>query len=133
MSFITQLFGKKSKESSWTESVNAQTNGYQEITAAAYKADFHLKNVAHTLIDVRTPEEFANAHLTGARNIPIQELAQCLADVPTDKPVVAYCRTGNRSGMAAQLLHEAGYEHVYNAGGLEDLAAQGLPVENRTG
>jgi rhodanese-related sulfurtransferase len=43
-----------------------------------------------TLIDVRTPEEFAAGHLPGARNIPVEELPRRLTEIPRDKPVVAY-------------------------------------------
>ncbi|MBF5045339.1 rhodanese-like domain-containing protein [Aggregicoccus sp. 17bor-14] len=67
------------------------------------------------LIDVRTPEEFREGHVPGARNIPVQELARRLAEVgPPGTPVVVYCRAGARAASAAELLQRAGYPEVLN-------------------
>lgn len=75
------------------------------------------------LLDVRTAQEFHNNHAEGAVNIPLQELQQHIADIKAKgKPVVAYCRSGNRSGIAAQLLNEAGIEAV-NAGSVGQIKA----------
>lgn len=70
------------------------------------------------LLDVRTPGEFAQGHAKGAKNIPLQSLQQQIDKLKKQgKPVVAYCRSGNRSGMAANLLNQNGIE-AYNAGSL---------------
>ncbi len=67
------------------------------------------------LLDVRTPEEFREGHVPGARNIPVQELPRRLAEVgPPGTPVVVYCRAGARAESAAQLLRGAGYPQVLN-------------------
>jgi phage shock protein E len=69
------------------------------------------------LIDVRTAAEFQRHHLPGARNIPHQELSGRLAEVGEKSvPVVLYCQSGARSGMAARALQRAGYAQVYNLG-----------------
>ncbi len=73
------------------------------------------------IIDVRTPEEFADGAFPGAVNIPVSGLGARLAEVPRDKPVVLYCASGARSGAAARLLKSAGYTDVVNAGGLADM------------
>lgn len=74
------------------------------------------------VVDVRTPAEYAAGHYTGATNIPLQEIQKRLADVgPTNQPVVVYCRSGNRSAQAKQILLKAGFSDVTNAGGLSDL------------
>lgn len=74
------------------------------------------------VVDVRTPTEYAAGHYTGAMNIPLQELQKRLSDVgPTNQPVVVYCRTGTRSAKAKQILMNAGFSDVTNAGGLSDL------------
>jgi phage shock protein E len=75
------------------------------------------------LVDVRSPEEFQGGHLPGATNIPHTEIVTGLAalGVPENSPVVLYCRSGNRSGMAMAGLQEAGYQRVMNAGGYAAL------------
>ncbi|MCM3122374.1 rhodanese-like domain-containing protein [Mesobacillus sp. AQ2] len=64
------------------------------------------------LIDVREPNEFANGHILGARNIPLTQLKARLKEVRPDKPVYLYCQSGSRSGRAAQLLHKKGYKDL---------------------
>ncbi|HMN31581.1 MAG TPA: rhodanese-like domain-containing protein, partial [Caldilineaceae bacterium] len=63
------------------------------------------------------------------RNIPLQTLAQRLAEVPKNEPVVIYCRSGNRSRTASDLLARAGYTQLYDLGGILQWQAQGLPVQ----
>lgn len=71
------------------------------------------------LVDVRTPAEFADGHLDGAVNIPVQELERRMAELgPKDRPVVVYCRSGNRSGRAANMLKTAGYPKVHDLGAM---------------
>lgn len=108
-----------------TESVSSAP---QLISPAAYQEQF-AENAEHVLIDVRTPEEFNSGHIAGAINIPVQELPQRLAEVPTGQPVVVYCRSGSRSATAAQILDEAGYEAVYDLGGVIQWTQQGLPLQ----
>lgn len=81
-------------------------------------------------VDVRTPEEYASGHVAGSILIPHdqmearwQELAQ-----HKDKPVVLYCRSGRRSGLALEVLKEKGFTNVKNGGGFDDLAARGVPT-----
>ena len=68
------------------------------------------------LVDVRSPAEFAAAHVPGTLNIPLQELGSRLAEIPRDKPVVVGCASGSRSGMARLMLKRSGYPQVYNIG-----------------
>lgn len=69
------------------------------------------------LVDVRTPEEFAAGHIAGAVNIPVQQLDRRMAELPArDRPVVVYCRSGQRSRRAAHALREAGYAEVHDLG-----------------
>lgn len=71
------------------------------------------------LIDVRTMEEFAQGHVDGALNIPYQETDKLMSAIGTDKtrPVVVYCRSGNRSGKAKVVLETKGYTNIFNATG----------------
>ena len=69
------------------------------------------------LLDVRTPEEFAEGHVKGAVNIPVQSLRARLDEAGRkDRPVVVYCRSGRRSALAASILKDAGFEQVIDVG-----------------
>ncbi|MGL5393286.1 MAG: rhodanese-like domain-containing protein [Shewanella sp.] len=83
------------------------------------------------VLDVRTPAEFASGHLANAVNIPFEQVAAEFAKrgIAKDTPVVLYCRSGNRSGMATKALVAAGYTQTYNGGGYNALAgAQTKPA-----
>ena len=73
-------------------------------------------------IDVRTADEYADWHVPGAVNIPYEEIAERIGEVTTDKdaPILLYCRSGRRSGIALQALREAGFRNAANIGGLDD-------------
>lgn len=75
------------------------------------------------VVDVRTPGEFQSGHYPGAINIPVDEMNGRIAEFG-DKgaSIVVYCRSGARSGHAAQVLKGNGYEKVVNGGGLTDMA-----------
>ena len=94
-----------------------------------YQSAFVETGAPHLLVDVRTPQEFNSGYIEGAVNIPLQELAQRADEIPQDQPVVLYCRSGNRSSSAAKMLASAGYEQVYDLGGVIDWQAQGLPLQ----
>jgi len=84
------------------------------------------------LLDVRTPEEYADGHIPGSYLIPVQELEQRLDEIDRyrDKQVFVYCRSGNRSMTAASLLEENGFTDIVNlGGGIREWQAAGLPVE----
>ena len=67
------------------------------------------------VVDVRTPQEFASGHVPGAINIPFDEIGKRAAEIgPPSTRVVLYCRTGRRSGIAADALDKAGYKQVYD-------------------
>ena len=101
----------------------------QSLSPAAYQEDFISSGSPHLLVDVRTPEEFATGHIAGALNIPPDSLPTRLAEIPSDQPVVVYCRSGNRSAQASQLLAAAGYTGIYDLGGIITWTAQGFPVQ----
>lgn len=72
---------------------------------------------AALLLDVRTPSEFAQGHLPGARNIPVDELREHLHELPKDRPIVAYCQVGQRGYIATRILLHAGLNAVNLSGG----------------
>lgn len=87
---------------------------------------------APLILDVRTPEEFAAGHLPGALNLPYDELAQRLSEIPaarTDE-IVVHCQSGRRAGMAEAILVEAGYSKLRDLEGHFQAWQQGgYPVE----
>jgi rhodanese-related sulfurtransferase len=101
----------------------------QRISPAQYQADFVKPSKPHVLVDVRTPEEFASGHVPGAINISLQSLPQRMQELPKDQPIVLYCRSGNRSHTATQLLARAGYTNLYDLGGIIAWTNQGLPIQ----
>jgi len=83
------------------------------------------------VIDVRTPQEYAEGHVPGALNIDIASATfdEEIAALPTDETYVVYCRSGNRSAQAATIMAEAGFADVYNVdAGLATLASAGVPL-----
>ena len=71
------------------------------------------------LVDVRTAQEFATGHIPGAVNIPVQELGRRMEELGAkERPIVVYCRSGNRSGSAARMLRSAGYSEVHDLGSM---------------
>ncbi len=75
-----------------------------------------------TVIDVRTPAEYASGHYEGATNIPLQDLQSRLTGLGDKKAaIVVYCASGMRSAKAARILTGGGFTDVTNAGGLGDL------------
>ncbi len=73
------------------------------------------------VVDVRTPDEFAEGHLDNAHNIPLSDVATGFTAIDKDQPIVVYCRSGNRSAMAMQALLEQGFTNVHNGGGLNEM------------
>lgn len=78
------------------------------------------------VLDVRQPEEWTHGHIDGAVLIPLPELADRLADVPTDRPIIVVCRSGNRSGIATIALRSAGIDAVNLDGGMQAWSQAGL-------
>lgn len=81
-----------------------------------------IKNPSTIVVDVRSPWEYEIEHIPGAKNIPLEEVAAKVEEFKSFKsPVVLYCRSGNRSGMAVTILKQNGVADVYNGGGLGDM------------
>ncbi len=85
-----------------------------------------LKDEQGVLVDVRTAGEFGAAHIEGAVNISLQELERSLARIDglvegdKDRPIVVYCRSGRRSGIAKGILTRSGHSRVTNFGAMTD-------------
>ncbi|MFM6976585.1 MAG: rhodanese-like domain-containing protein [Sphingobacteriaceae bacterium] len=93
MSFLNFLFGSG-------ESVDLK----QLIDEGAY------------LVDVRSPGEFASGHVKGSVNIPLDAVQTQLHQFKDKKHIIVFCRSGNRSGMAKNILEQNGFKNVVNGG-----------------
>jgi rhodanese-related sulfurtransferase len=85
------------------------------------------------LVDVRADHEWEAGRIAGATHLPLAELAQRSGEIERDRPVVIYCRGGNRSSMAAAALAEAGYDAVKMSEGIVGWDAADLPLEPEDG
>ncbi|SHK33925.1 rhodanese-like domain-containing protein [Rhodothermus profundi] len=90
----------------------------------------HRRRPEDVVIDVRTPEEFAQGHLKGARNLDVSapDFPEKIARLRPDRTYYLYCRSGNRSEYATRLLRERGLE-AYNIGSLKALVQAGAEIE----
>lgn len=85
------------------------------------------------VVDVRTPEEYAEGHIAGALNIDVQEedFEERVAELDPSRTTVVYCATGRRAEVAARAMRrDPGFDTVLNGGGFEDLAEAGLPTRD---
>ena len=80
------------------------------------------------LLDVREPNEWQTGHAPQAMHLALGQLEEHLAELPVDRLIVAVCRSGRRSAMAADLLNRRGYRVANLTGGMTAWAAAGLPV-----
>lgn len=85
----------------------------------------HLTDNTH-FIDVRTAEEYEDGHISGAQNIPIDQIeTDILSAVPEKSDIIIlYCRSGNRSAQAGKLLEKLGYQVILDAGGIIDYKGE---------
>lgn len=84
----------------------------------------------HTVIDVRTPGEYAAAHVDGAENIDVTAptFEDIVAELDKDEEYVVYCQSGNRSAQAADKMADLGFTEIVDAGGIGELQGAGAPL-----
>ena len=80
-----------------------------------------LVNDGAFLVDVRTPEEFADGNVKGSVNIPLDQVQNKLAKFRDKKNIVVFCRSGNRSSQAKSILEQNGFTNVTNGGNWKDI------------
>jgi rhodanese-related sulfurtransferase len=85
------------------------------------------------LIDVRADHEWEAGRIDGAKHVPLPELPQRTGEIEQDRPVVVYCRGGNRSSMATAALNDAGFEAVKLSEGIVGWKEDDLPLEPEGG
>ena len=97
----------------------AQAASYEQITQEEAKQIMDTTN-GYILLDTRTREEYDQSHIPGALLIPHTEIAERAADELPDKDqvILVYCRSGNRSKQASEILAELGYTNIKEFGGI---------------
>src|SRR5882757_6702591 len=111
-----------------------QTQVIEEIEP--FEAQQEIEGGDIVLVDTREPHEYQEAHLSGGTLVPPAMLADQIESVAPDKSArtLLYCRSGNRSGIAAAQLQAMGYTNVASvAGGILAWQEQGLPVVSASG
>ena len=73
------------------------------------------------LVDVRTSEEFAEGHVKGSENIPLDQVPSRLDEFKNKKNIIVFCRSGYRSGEAKIILEQNGFTKVVNGGSWENV------------
>ena len=107
-----------------------QEASYRQVSMDKAIAMMEEKN-DYIILDVRTPEEFAEKHIPGAINIPNETIGT--EDIPElankEQLIMVYCRSGNRSKQASEKLAALGYTNIVEFGGINDWP--GETVSNR--
>ena len=99
--------------------------GYEQISMEEAKVIIEEEK-GYIIVDVRTPDEFADKHIPNAINIPNETIGtEEIADLPDkDQKILVYCRSGNRSKQAAEKLVKLGYTNVVEIGGINDWTGE---------
>ena len=104
-----------------------------DLTSAAESQELLAEAPSDLVIlDIRTPEEFASGHIGGASNLDFYEpdFADSLDGLAKDLPYFVYCRSGNRSASAIDVMKDLGFTEVYELdGGIVTWVEAGLPIE----
>ena len=81
------------------------------------KADYaEMMKRGAIIVDVRTPDEYRNGHITGSLNIPLHSLSNNFSKLKKDECIICCCASGMRSGSATGILRSKGFTEVYNGG-----------------
>lgn len=83
------------------------------------------------LLDVRTPEEYKEGHISGAHNLDVTNedfIEKAKAELPKDKSIALYCKSGKRAAVAQEKLDALGYKTLFLDGGIMAWEEDGLPV-----
>jgi len=118
--FNISLAGCKTQESKPASITNVTADEVYKMLSS---------NKDYFILDVRSKEEFDSGHIEGAYLLPVSELENRLAELPQDKPIIVYCRSGSRSTSAANILLEKGFKEIFNmTGGITEWQSKGFPV-----
>jgi len=85
------------------------------------------------IVDVRTEAEHEAAHIAGDLHLPLERVSESATELEQGRPIVFYCRSGDRSALAAEAFAASGWEASSMEGGLVAWADAGLPLEPAEG
>ncbi len=122
------LFGRRPQAPGLAQNRVAQT-AIKNITPAELRQRLQTGE-SLLVLDVRFPEEYAaDGHIAGSRLLPLPNLRQRISELPTDRPIVCVCRSGNRSMVACEQLAGLGFTNLYNlSAGMVGWRQAGLPT-----
>ncbi|GAK49610.1 Rhodanese domain protein [Candidatus Moduliflexus flocculans] len=130
------LYGCQGKDSNKGAGITADkgaTQTLKNISAQESNDPIQLRKADPNFIilDIRTPQEFADGHIEGAINLDFyaSNFKERLNTLDKSKTYMMYCRSGNRSGKALGMMKDQNFTEVYNmTGGIGSWAQKGLPV-----
>jgi len=101
--------------------ISCTGNSYETLDQSIAYEEL-LNDNSINLIDVREPSEFATGYIFGAQLIPLNTIESSIENIISEKDtkIFVYCRSGNRSAQAAQILADLGYTNVFDIGGIID-------------
>jgi rhodanese-related sulfurtransferase len=110
-----------------SDSTTSETTS-NEVSSSTFESDVASGT---PLIDVRTPVEFDESHIQDALNLPLDTIkAGATPDASKSEKIYLYCRSGNRSAEAKQILEKAGYTNIVDLGGMNEVVALGAKTVN---
>ena len=113
-----------------TGAVNSTNNTYRQISMDEAVAMMERES-GYIILDVRTPEEFAEKHIPNAINVPNENIGTDeISQLPNkDQLIMVYCRSGRRSKEAAEKLVKLGYTNIVEFGGILDWKGETVSGE----
>jgi rhodanese-related sulfurtransferase len=119
-------FGAYAVSSNNSSDSKTQNQSPAQMTESGFSKIKNDLNSGAKMIDVRTSEEYNSGYIEQATNFSLQDMqAGKLPDLAKDTKIYVYCRSGNRSAQAKQLLQNAGFSNVVDLGGIEDVVNMG--------
>ncbi|HEY0774849.1 MAG TPA: rhodanese-like domain-containing protein [Nocardioidaceae bacterium] len=127
-SLTTTLGGAAAALLMLTSACSSGSDAVEKVDAA--EAVEIIEAGEHTVIDVRTPAEFAAGHVDGSENIDVSagSFEQQVEQLDKDEEYVVYCQSGNRSAQAADKMAELGFTEIVDGGGIVDLQSAGADI-----
>lgn len=103
----------------------AESSSYQQVSSKEAAAMMEAET-DYIILDVRTPEEYEEKHITGAVNLPNETIGtEEITQLPDkEQLILVYCRSGNRSKQASQKLADLGYTNIVEFGGIKDWTGE---------